>query len=468
MNLISFCSQIIFGIVLTSVTGSCMFIVWLLFRILFEKRNPKFVYYMLRWVIIMYLLPIAYIGFVMYYDTGYVKPMHGLIKMLFVVDLNDLLYQGLVCIWIVMTGIMIGFSIKNGIGKWRICKCNFEDGDSLAQREFERIKTQLGIKDNVVLLRNDHPDLYSPFVSGLLRPKVVIPYRDYSQSELDAILYHELNHVKKHDVAFRYLTMLAIIVNSINPFAFALWNQMLMWSEAACDARTLDVLEKENVSKRHYYDIIWHLMTEGPQEPTFMYHPMLTNTQNTLYRRMKIMERYRANKRKTAKAVAIAWVMVVASLSTVTAHAAGTGLAKYADGALQESQVILQNESVDVYNWSDEMLVESDEDIDIIYMNDGLMTLGEGSISWDVPIGTRCVTASIYMKEGTKVQIACTATPDDCTYWFGLMYASSTCSVVEGEGQGSHAFTVPSNGYYRIMVENRSSEAMHVVGSYQY
>ena len=106
--------------------------------------------------------------------------------------------------------------------------------------------------------------------------------------------------------------------------------------------------------------------------------------------------------------------------------------------------------------------------VDIVYVNDGIMTFGSGSIDWSVPAGTRYVTSSIYMAKGTEVQIACTASPSTCTYWFGLMAANSDCYVVEGSGAGAHVFTVPSNGYYRIMVENRSIQSINVSGTYRY
>ena len=357
----------------------------------------------------------------------------------------------------------------NEVAKHRICRNNFDDGESLAQTEFERIKKELGLKQKIILLRNDHPGLQSPYVMGLFRRKVVVPYLDYSERELNVILYHELNHIKKLDVLFRYLTMLAIIVNSINPVAYLLWNEILLWSEADCDARALDALEKEGITKKEYYDIIWQLMEKGIPKLTIFYHPMLSGAGNSLYRRMTIMERYRANKRKGAKIAAFAWVMVVAMMSSVTAHAAGVGIAEAGDAALQETQIVGQDGMFnDGIGWEEEMLIPASDVVDIIYINDGIMTLGSGTIDWDVPIGTRCVSASIYMAKGTQVQIACTGTPSNCTYWFGLMYASSECSVVEGSGAGGHTFTVPSNGYYRIMVENRSSQVMHVMGTYQY
>jgi len=468
MNWISGLSQFFFAILLTGLTGNIMLVIWFLCRILFEKRNPKFVYYMLKWVVIMYLIPIAYIGFAMHYDIGYVKPMDGLLKMLFVVDANNIQYKMFMMLWVVMTGVMIGFCVKNLIGKWRISKCNFEDGASLAQTEFECIREQLGISKKVILLRNDSPKLCSPFVTGILHHKVVLPYREYSKNELHVILYHELNHIKRKDVIFRYLAMAAVVLNSINPIAFLIWNQMMMWSEAACDASALDYLQYEGIHKKEYYDIIWDMMNSESYELRIFYHPMLSNTAKSLYRRIDIMERYRANTRKATKTLAIAWVMVVAMLSTVTAHAAGVELAELGDGLLQETQTVVAYDASGMgTGWTEELVVGSD-DVEILYMNDVIMTLAGSTFSWEVPVGTRCVTGSIYMTAGTEVSIACTARPSDCTYWFGLMYASSECHVVEGTGTGGYDFTIPSNGYYRIMVENRSSQVMTVSGSYQY
>ncbi|MBQ8279944.1 MAG: M56 family metallopeptidase [Roseburia sp.] len=468
MNWISILSQIFFAVLVTSASGSVMFFIWFLCRKLLQKRNPKLVYYLLRWVVIMFILPITYVAFITNYDSGYVKPMAGLTKMLFVVDAHNLMLQGIAIIWMIVTLFMCTFVVKNELARRRICKSNFDDGASLAQAEFERIKESLGIKGRVVLLHNDDPKLESPFVTGLFRRKVVIPYREYTKEELDVMLYHELTHIQKSDVFFRYLTMFAIILNSINPVSYLLWERVLLWSEADCDAKALDGLEKEGISKKQYYHIILNLMEAGPAEPTLFYYPMLLSVDESLYRRMEIMEKYRVNMKRVAKSVTFAWVMVLAMFSSVTAHAAGVGLAEAGDAALKETQEIMVDEETTVGNEVEDMLVETSDDVTIIYMNDGVMLLGEGTIDWDVPVETRCVSGSIYMAEGTKVSIACTATPNNCTYWYGLMYASSTCNVVEVTGVSSHTFTVPSNGYYRIMVENRSSQEISVVGGYSY
>lgn len=469
MNWISVLSQIFFGVIVTSATGSVMLCIWFLCRKGLEKYNPKLVYYMLRWVVITFLLPITYLSLITHYDSGYIKPMEGVSKMLFVLNMNNFFFQGLALLWFfTTTTVGIIFFVRE-IGTRYLCRNNFDDGDSLAQTEFERIKETLGIKGRVVLRRNDDSRIKSPFAVGIFNRRVVIPYVDYTKEELDVILYHELNHIKKNDSLFRYLAMLAIIFNSINPFAYFLWELVLLWSEADCDALAVDGLEKEGITKGHYYDIIWKLMVYEPGQIIQSYSPMLMSASKSLQRRMCIMENYRANMRRVAKTVTFAWVMVFALFSSVTAHAAGIGLAKAGDADLKETQNIAQAGEVnEISAWSDEMIIPANEAVTIVYMNDGIMTLGGSTFNWSVPVGTRCVSGSIYFSAGTEVEIVCTALPNNCTYWFGLMHANSDCTVVQGSGAGSYTFTVASSGYYRIMVENRSSQEISVAGSYAY
>lgn len=467
MNWISILSQVFFAVAVTSLTGSFMLLLWFLCRKFLHKYNPKLVYYMLRWVVIMYMLPITYVSLQLNYKSGYVQKSTE--RMLFVLNVKGLFVPGLAMIWLCATFYIAGFYLKNEIVKRRMCKWNFDDGESVAQKEFERIKEVLEVKGNVVLLRNDNPQIQSPFVTGILKRAVVLPYREYTEEELKVILYHELNHVKKSDVLFRYLTVVAIVLNSINPVAYILWERVMLWSEADCDAYAVDGLAKEGISRESYYEIIWKMMMSGPTSTSTFYYPMLMSAKESFMRRKKIMENYIANMRSVAKSVTFAGAMIFALLCSTTAYAAGVGIAEVNDNSLKETQRIgVAGEFEEYPEWSDEMLVAADDTVELVYVNDGIMELGEGTISWDVPVGTRYVTSSIYFAKGTVVSIACTARPSACTYWFGLMHANSDCTVVEGCGTGGHDFTVASSGYYRIMVENRSNETIHVTGTYQY
>ena len=176
--------------------------------------------------------------------------------------------------------------------------------------------------------------------------------------------------------------------------------------------------------------------------------------------------------RTSSKTVMVLLSMVFVLASTVTSYAAGTKVAEQADGEFKKTQEVMATadfSEADV--WSDEFVVtEADSaGVETIYIESEVMPLGADSFTWTVPVGTRYVASSIYLSKGTVISIACTARPSDCTYWFGLMKMSdNSATVVEGSGTGGHDFTISSSGFYRVMVENRSSKEITVSGGYNY
>ena len=144
MNWISILSQIFFAVVVTSITGTAMLLIWFLCRNALQKINPKLVYYMLRWVVVMFLLPITYVSIQFNYNAGYVQNTESAWKMLFVINTNNFLFQGIALIWLIITLVIGGYYLVNEIAKRKICRSNFDDGTSLAQTEFERIKEVVG------------------------------------------------------------------------------------------------------------------------------------------------------------------------------------------------------------------------------------------------------------------------------------------------------------------------------------
>lgn len=465
-------NQFFFYVLVTSATGSVMLAIWSLCRILFTKWNPNLIYNMLRWVVLMFMLPITYVAIVLNYETGYVQQANSLQRMLFVINMSEFLFQGLAAVWFVVTTIITGFFLFELFKKWKICRDNFDDGDSLAQTEFERIKEVLGIKGKVTLLRNCNLRNKSPFAIGIFRRRVVLPYEDYTEEELKIILYHELSHIKKRDIVFRYLTTIAILLNSINPISYVLLILVTHWSEAECDIRAVEGLEKEGISAKVYAHTILRLMSGNLKKQELFTMTMLHGAAKSLYGRIEFMEIYRKNMRKVAKPVTMALVMMFVLLSSVTAYAAGIELAEVNDRYLKDAQPMYIGETFETaVDWS-EVTYISPEDAYVpntVYVNEDIMTLGSGTIDWEVPAGTRYVTAAFYMKKGTIVDIATTASPRDVTYWIGVMYPDSGLAIAEGTGAGAASFTIPATGYYRILVENRSATTVLTArGTYQY
>ena len=91
-----------------------------------------------------------------------------------------------------------------------------------------------------------------PFVTGLLRPVVVMPAwfeDDYTPAEARAALAHELMHVRRGDLWALQVSELFVAAMWFNPLAYIARNAFRTDQEAACDA---DVLSRCQTSPHAY------------------------------------------------------------------------------------------------------------------------------------------------------------------------------------------------------------------------
>lgn len=454
----------------TAVTGDVMLFIWWICKLLFVRWNPDMIYYTLRWVAVMFLLPTAFSAILLVRRKSYILEDRSLLSyFVFPMNFEEKSFYFVVGIWFMATIInFIRFTIQS-MTKWQFCKGNIPEDDPQAMILFEQMKKELHIKGNITLLRNDL--LVSPIVIGIFRRFVILPYQHYEPEELRVIFTHELLHFKKHDLIYKALSIIIVTFQSFNPPAYMLNHLIDLWSEQDCDRKTLARLESEGLTSKDYFALIWKCSDPYMRRSRDMFlFSMLNESREMFERRVDFMEKYGNNKKKTSK---LATAMLVASFvlaSTTTAYAAGTKTANVNDEMFKQTQVVgIDNEWVAVEK-AEPFMVSAEENalVTEICPNDELMVITGDSFDWSVPVGTRYVTPQKWLSKGTKVSIAVTVTPSDCTYWYGLMYPSGSSSVCEITGASAAVFEVPSSGFYRILVENRSNSEIRAVGGYQY
>ena len=81
----------------------------------------------------------------------------------------------------------------------------------------------------------------SPFVYGIMRPRIVLSNGDISHEAL----LHELMHIKHHDTTYLLLLHIVTLVHFFNPFVYLLGNQIRKHMEFACDEETAALLDKK-------------------------------------------------------------------------------------------------------------------------------------------------------------------------------------------------------------------------------
>lgn len=95
------------------------------------------------------------------------------------------------------------------------------------------LRQALNIRRPVGLMRSSA--VRSPMMLGLVRPVILLPDRDLTISELDLTLRHELLHLKRRDVAYKAVMLLANAVHWFNPLVWWMAREAGRNLELCCD-----------------------------------------------------------------------------------------------------------------------------------------------------------------------------------------------------------------------------------------
>ena len=128
----------------------------------------------------------------------------------------------------------------------------FMDGSVCENNRIHEIVAQTG---NAIGLRQTIPVIVShktnsPMIFGIFRPVLVIPREDYSSTELNMIVRHELTHCKRHDIAFKMLLTAVNALHWFNPIVYLMVHEANADIELCCDA---DVLRNADAVQRKAY-----------------------------------------------------------------------------------------------------------------------------------------------------------------------------------------------------------------------
>ena len=444
-----------------------MFLGWMVFSVICLVWKPHMIYHTLKWIIVMYLVPVVFLAMVVVRHDCYIQEENFSIKS-FVMPLgiNIIIVYALAILWLVATIVTLIRCIIMILKKHSILRGNIPEDDPQAAIVFEEVKEALNMKCKVTLERNDLQ--LSPITFGIRNKYVVLPYEHYEPEELRIIFMHELLHIKKHDLVYKLLAVIAMAIQSFNPFVYLLERMISFWSEQDCDARVLEYMEPEGLTSNHYFDLIFRFSDkdEHVRRSAFIFS-MLIGRKYDFERRVTFMMKFGKNRKRASRFVTAAIAMAFILISTISAYAAGMKLADVND-ELYKKNMEVNTDVNDVELKSFIVTPADDPDVVIIEMEDMLDLCGMDTFDWTIKAGTRMTTGLKWMSKDTEVTISVTVDPSDCTFWYGLMDPNDNCNVCETTKGGSHTFTTKSTGFHRIMVENRSKKEIRAAGSYNY
>lgn len=117
-----------------------------------------------------------------------------------------------------------------------------------------QLKSAQFIEKNIYEAKN----LKTPFVLGLIRPKIYLPV-GLSATERSYVLLHEQTHIKRTDHIIKVLSFLTLSVHWFNPLVWIAFLLMNMDMELSCDERVLKEMDGE--TKKSYASSLLALAT---------------------------------------------------------------------------------------------------------------------------------------------------------------------------------------------------------------
>lgn len=442
-----------YAIILTSLTGSVLTLMWYLVGELLEWTGFMNIrHILLRGVLIFYLVPVAYIMFKI------PSHMSGMVDARFFTATPMILWisRALVALWV--AGVIF-YGIRH-IGRTQELKKKNEDAipcERSVQEYFEQICLELKVPvGKVQLLQSYHAMV--PAIMGVIHPKIILPVKAYSKEELRVIFLHELTHYKQGDLYGKAGMSVVLIMNFFNPVARWMNSLIGMWNEYACDYKVYPYVG----GIRAYFDVIISMVEEkGSNELSVC----LVEDSIELEKRGRHMKKF--YKVKTySKWVAAIILCAMILLSTNTVYAATGFLGRGYIELYDDTAVTVDENENEGTELTEYYASGIDENVHVVTKSVQSQARASYGFYWSVPKNTMYQTNGFTASSGGSISVMVDADPNDLTIEVGIIQPDDVRRYVTGSGDIYHKFELTQSGTYRVYVKNDNGVAVEVDGSY--
>ncbi len=99
-----------------------------------------------------------------------------------------------------------------------------------------------------------NPIVTTPVLIGVICPKIILPDKNYEDMKLQSILLHEITHMRKYDIAIKWLLIYAAALHWFNPITYFVCREVNKACELACDEYV--IRKFDNDGKQNYGDAL--------------------------------------------------------------------------------------------------------------------------------------------------------------------------------------------------------------------
>ncbi|NGP62005.1 M56 family metallopeptidase [Paenibacillus thiaminolyticus] len=190
-----------------------------------------------------------------------------------------------------------------------VTRWSTEIRDRQALHMLHEVQAKLGIRQQVAL--QACPGISSPMLLGFVRPTILLPSDNILSDELPLIFKHELVHLKRRDLWYKALVLVAAAFHWFNPVVYVMARDIALQCELSCDEEV--VKNTDIAGRQQYVEAIIGMLKKQSVAPTIFSTNFYGSKQGLKNRVLSIMD---ARSKKWGTPIVA--LVIAATLSTGT------------------------------------------------------------------------------------------------------------------------------------------------------
>ncbi len=474
-------SDVVFAILAAHAWGSLMLVIWLhAVHRLEEKGYTRLLFYLLRAVIVAYLLPLGLGGVLIINEIlvldGRFMQITPVISMI-----------GLLLFMIWFLGLCANFeSFQESWQKTKHWLSDALPASKERQERFQEICKMMKIRPGGVLLCEKEGITCGGITTGMLFPRIVLPEGKMDEYMERVTLIHELVHYSRGDIWFLTAAKIVEVIHWFNPWTRGLAEQMNLWNEYACDWK---VYNKYLGDMRGYSEILIYTSMQEQGPKSGLYSSIGTEPMKVTRRMEKMIKMKNAMGKPKIFGVLVA---VAVSLTSAGSALASTGMLAGGYRALYELTDVEEDEAgiqtvgdMDLLAGKTAQQDNSNinpadyantgiEFIDVLPIDgyatgtdeDGIAVMASGNINWDLPSDFMRTTRDFRATSSQKITVSGDITPAGKILRLGIIEPDGIRRCIYATGSFSYNFPLDKTGSYCVYAINDNSEYVNWRGGY--
>ena len=147
----------------------------------------------------------------------------------------------------------------------------------------------------------------SPLMIGVFKPTLLLPKVDITPEQLHNVLAHEMTHLKRNDILYKWFVSIVKSVHWFNPVIYFISKQINIDCEISCDLAV--VKEMDEQQEKGYVETILSLLTHSNSQIVPLTTGM-TGDKNALKRRFSMIKN-KINISKKAKIISVILAVIL-------------------------------------------------------------------------------------------------------------------------------------------------------------